>query len=323
MDVTVARAIMDDKVDIGNTIAMMSFAAVVSTGSFSAAANLLGYSKAAVSRQISRLEEAAGMKLLDRTTRTVTVTPAGREMYQHCARIADEVNEANRVMTGMLSRPRGDLKVNAPVVASLFNITQAIPAFLHEYPDIRLFMNLSDSKADLLKGNFDVAFWVGEPYDVTLDTVKLCDYEMVLAASVDYLDRRGRPATAAELKEHLCILETHLSRIGEWRLSADEIISVNRGALTSNSVRLTREAMLAGMGIGYLPRFLLESDIAAGRIEVLLPDVVSQRLPLYLLFSRGNYALSKVRAFVDYLTAAISDAPSSASGRGIRLASAV
>jgi len=97
----------EDKLDINNVIAMMSFAAVVSTGGFSTAAAALGYSKAAVSRRIARLEASVGMKLLDRTTRTVSLTPAGREMYAWCSRIVDEVNEANRVMTGMVQRPRG------------------------------------------------------------------------------------------------------------------------------------------------------------------------------------------------------------------------
>jgi len=314
---------MEDKLDVGNAIAMMSFSAVVSSGSFSAAAKTLGYSKAAVSRQISRLESSIGLKLLDRTTRTVTLTPAGREMYARCARIVDEVSEANQAMSGMLSKPRGDLKVNAPVVASLFNITQVIPGFLRKYPDVRLVMNLSDTKADLLKGKFDVAFWVGEPYDSTLDAVRLCEYEMVLAASVDYLDRNGRPSTPADLKDHICILETHISRLGEWRLSADDVVAVSRGPLASNSVRMTREATLSGMGISYLPRFLIEDDIAAGALEVLLSDVVSERVPLYLIFPKGNYVMAKVRAFVDFFTAETKNASFPIRKSGILLASAV
>ncbi|BAV64423.1 LysR family transcriptional regulator [Sphingobium cloacae] len=314
---------MDDKLDIGNAIAMMSFAAVVSSGSFSAAAKTLGYSKAAVSRQISRLESTIGLKLLDRTTRTVTLTPAGREMYARCARIVDEVSEANQVISGMLSRPRGDLKVNAPVVASLFNVTQIVPLFLRKYPDVRLIMNLSDTKADLLKGKFDIAFWVGDAYDSDLDAVKLRDYGMCLVASARYLDKHGRPSSAADLKEHLCILETHLSRLGEWRLSPDEIVSVNRGALASNSVRMTREATLAGMGIAYLPRFLIEDDIVTGELEVLLPDIVSERMPLHLIFPKGNYQLAKVRAFVDFFLAEIENGPISQRKSGIPLASAV
>lgn len=296
---------MDEKLDVDNAVAMMSFAAVVETGSFSAAAEAMGFSKAAVSRQIARLESSVGLKLLDRTTRTIALTPAGRQIYDRCARIVDEVNEANQVLAGMTSKPRGELRINAPVVSSLFRVTEVIPIFLNMYPDVRVYLNLSDSKADLLRGRFDVAFWVDEPYDDALEAVKLCDFEMALAASSGYLRRHGRPATAAELKDHQCLIETHLSRPGEWRLSSDQVVSVSRGPLTSNSVRVTRQAMLAGMGLAYLPRFLIEEDLAAGRLEVVLPHAVSHRLPLYVLFPKGHYMLSKVKVFVDLFQAEI------------------
>jgi DNA-binding transcriptional LysR family regulator len=295
---------MDEKLDIGNAVAMMSFAAVVDTGSFSAAAEAMGCSKAAVSRQIARLENSVGLKLLDRTTR-IALTPAGRQIHDRCARIVDEVNEANQVLAGMLSKPRGELKISAPVVSSLFRVTEVIPEFLKKYPDVRIFLNLSDTKADLIRGRFDVAFWVGDLYDDELEAVKLCDFEMVIAGSAEYLRKHGRPATPAELKDHQCIIETHLSRPSEWRLSSDHVVTISRGPLTSNSVRITREAILEGMGLGYLPRFLIEDDLAAGRLELVLPQVVSHRLPLYLMFPKGHYVLSKVKVFVDYLSAEI------------------
>ncbi|MEA1674613.1 MULTISPECIES: LysR family transcriptional regulator [Nitrospirillum] len=294
---------MDDKIEVGNAVALMSFAAVVSTGSFSAAAKWLNCSKAAVSRQIAQLESDAGTKLLDRTTRSISVTPAGQQIYDRCARIIDEVNEANQVMAGMLTTPRGDLKVNAPVVASLFRVTEFIPQFLTQHPDVRVHLNLSDSQVDLLRGHFDAAFWVGEPYDSALDAVKLCEYDMVLAGSPDYFAKHGTPSSPAELKEHDCVVETHLSRPGEWQLSKDLVVPVVRGQLTSNSVRMTRQAILAGMGIAFLPRFLLEQDIAGNRLEVVLSNHVSAKVPLYLIFPRGNYLLAKVKAFVDFLSA--------------------
>ena len=294
---------MDQKLDVDNAVAMMSFAAVVDTGSFSAAAEAMGLSKAAVSRQLARLENSVGLKLLDRTTRTIALTPAGRQIYDRCARIVDEVNEANQVLAGMTSKPRGELRINAPVVSSLFRVTDVIPEFLKTYSEVRIYLNLSDSKADLLRGRFDVAFWVDEPYDAALEAVKLCDFEMALAASTEYLQARGRPSTAAELKEHQCLIESHLSRPGEWRLSSDQVVAVSRGPLTSNSVRVTREAMLAGMGLAYLPRFLIEADLASGRLELVLPQIVSHRLPLYVMFPKGHYMLSKVKAFVDYFQA--------------------
>ena len=292
---------MSNNVEVSNAVAMMAFAAVVRNGSFSAAADWLKCSKAAVSRQIARLEHNFGVRLLDRTTRTISLTPAGREVYERCARIVDEVNEANNVMAGMLNTPRGDLKINAPVVSSLFRITQAFPQFLQRYPDVRVHINLSDSHADLLQGSFDAAFWVGEPYDSALHAVKLREYPMVLAGSPDYFARRGMPASPAELKEHDCIIETHLSRPGEWRLSHDQVVTVRSGRMSSNSVRMTREATLAGMGICFLPRFLLNDDIAAKRAIPILDDHVSAVLPLYVMFPQGHYILAKVKALVDFL----------------------
>ena len=314
---------MDEKPDLGNVMAMMSFAAVVSTGGFSSAAKMLGYSKAAVSRQIAKLEQSIGVRLLDRTTRSVTLTPAGREMYARCARIVEEVSEANQVISGMVSRPRGELKINAPVVSSLFDLTSILPRFLKAYPDVRLFVNLSDSKVDLIKGRFDVAFWMGEHFDSSLDSVRLRNYPMVLVASRNYLEGAGRPTAPNDLKEHTCIVETHISKVGEWRLSDGVTVAVNRGPLTSNSVRMTREATLEGLGISYLPRFLVEEDIVADRLEALLPDLVSERVPLHIIFPRGNYALSKVRAFVDFVRAEMHDESDDNTGGLLALASAI
>lgn len=311
---------MRDKVQVGNVVAMISFAAVAASGSFSAAAEQLNCSKAAVSRQIARLENAIGVKLLTRTTRTVALTPAGRELYGRCARIVDEVNETNQIMSGMLTSPRGDLRINAPVVSTLFRITEIIPRFVKQFPDVRVHVNLSDSKVDLLHGSFDAAFWVGEPYDSALEAVKLRDYEMVLAGAPEYFRRKRRPTTPADLKEHDCIIETHLSRPGEWQLSSDQTISVSRGPLTSNSVRLTREAILAGMGIAYLPRFLLAEDLAAKRLSAVLSEYVSERLPLYVIFPKGHYVLAKVKAFVDFLAKAINEKPAQANGQAARSA---
>jgi DNA-binding transcriptional LysR family regulator len=314
---------MEDKPDLGNVMAMISFAAVVSTGGFSSAAKLLGYSKAAVSRQIAKLEQNTGVRLLDRTTRSVALTPAGREMYGRCARIVDEVNEANQIITGMVTQPRGDLKVNAPVVASLFDLTSIIPRFLHTYPEVRLLLNLSDSKVDMLKGRFDVAFWMGDPFDSSLESVRLRVYPMVLVAAPDYLERAGRPTSPNDLKDHTCIVETHLSPVGEWRLSDDISVAVNRGPLTSNSVRMAREATLQGLGVSFLPRFLVEDDIGAGRLETLLTDIVTESIPLHIIFPRGNFALSKVRAFVDFVRSEMVEGNDGGQGATLGLASAI
>lgn len=296
---------MSDKIEIGNVVSMISFATVVRTGSFSAAAEELNCSKAAVSRQIARLEASIGVKLLMRTTRQIALTAAGQEMYVRCARIVDEVNETNQLMGGMLTKPRGELKVNAPVVTTLFRITAMIPQFLRQYPDVRVHLNLSDSKVDLLHGGFDIAFWFGEPYDASLDSVKLRSFEMVVCASPDYLKRHRRPENPADLKNHECIVETHLFKPGEWRISDNQTIRISRGPLVSNSVRTSHEAALAGIGLAFLPRFVAAESIAAGHLIPVLTDDVSAEVPLYLIFPKAHYQLAKVRTFVDFMSAAV------------------
>ena len=180
-----------------------------------------------------------------------------------------------------------------------------IPRFVKQYPDVRVHINLSDSKVDLLHGTFDAAFWVGEPYDSALEAVKLREFEMVLAGAPEYFRRRRKPTTPTEFKEHDCIIETHLSRPGEWRLSNDQTISVGRGPLTLEQCADDARGYPRGMGIAFLPRFIVAEDIAEKRLIAILTDYVSARLPLYIMFPNGHYVLAKVKAFVDYLSASI------------------
>ncbi|MBS0393142.1 MAG: LysR family transcriptional regulator [Proteobacteria bacterium] len=301
---------MRDNVDIGNAVAMMSFATVVNCGSFSGAARMLNCSKAAVSRQVARLEERIGIQLLVRTTRQVSVTPAGQEFYTRCARIVDEVTETNQLMAGMLTTPRGELKVNAPVVSTLFRIPEVIPGFVKRYRDVRVNLSLSDSKVDLLAGGFDVAFWMGEPYDPALDAVRLRSFEMVACCSPEYRRARGQPATPADLRDHDCIVETHLSKPGEWRLADKLEVQIGKQwRLMSNSARMSRQAMLAGLGIAFLPRFVVEEDLEAGRLVPVLAQYVTAKLEFYVIFPKSHYLLAKVKAFVDYVTEEFADEP--------------
>jgi DNA-binding transcriptional LysR family regulator len=298
---------MADKLEIGNVVSMIAFATVVRTGSFSAAAEELNCSKAAVSRQVARLEQSIGAKLLTRTTRQIALTAAGHEIFSRCTRIVDEVNEANRLMGGMLTSPRGELKVNAPVVTTLFRITSMIPLFLKQYPDVRIHLNLSDSRVDLLNSGFDVTFWLGEPYDTSLDAVKLRSFEMVICGSPEYFKTHKKPLDPSDLKHHACIMETHLFRPGEWRIADKETVKVSRGPLTCNSVRTSHDAALAGIGLAFLPRFIATEDISKGRLIPVLTDRVSARLPMYLLFPKTHYQLAKVRAFIDFMSANVTD----------------
>lgn len=294
--------IMSNDISLSNLSAMVAFATIVDTGSFSGAAKLLGCSKAAISRQIARLEETNGVRLLHRTTRKVTPTPAGNEYYTRCARIVDEVNEANQLMAGMVSAPRGELNVNAPVVFTLFHTKKLITEFIKRYPEVKVNLSLSDNKVDLLKEGFDVVFWLGEPYDSTLDSVKLGAFDMIVCGSPKYFKEHGEPDDPTALKKHECIIETHLSRPGEWRLSESVTVKVRGRRLVTNSVRIARDSVLEGIGIAFLPSFIVDEDIRKGRLKVVLTDFVDMQLPMHVIFPKSQYLLAKVRVFIDFLS---------------------
>ena len=296
---------MSNDLSLKNLSAMIAFASIVDTGSFSAAAKLLGCSKAGVSRQIARLEKATGVKLLHRTTRKVTPTPAGKGYYTRCARIVDEVNEANQLMAGMVSTPRGELKVNAPVVFTLFKTKKLITEFIKRYPEVKVNLTLSDNKVDLLKEGFDVAFWLGDPYDSNLDSVRLGSFDMIVCGSPKYFKENGVPKDPAELKKHECIIETHLSRPGEWRLSDSLTVTIQGRRLLTNSVRVACESVLEGVGLAFLPSFIVSDDINKGRLKSVLTDYVDAQLPMHIIFPTSQYLLAKVRVFIDFLSEVI------------------
>lgn len=293
---------MSNDLSLHNLTAMVTFATVVDSGSFSAAAEILGCSKAAVSRQIARLEESTGVKLLHRTTRKVAPTPAGSQYYTRCARIVDEVNEANQLMAGMVTAPRGELTVNAPVVFTLFHTKRLITEFIKRYPEVKVNLKLSDNKVDLLKEGFDVAFWLGEPYDSTLNAVKLGTFEMIVCGSPKYFEKHGEPKDPADLKKHECIIETHLSRPGEWRLSENLTVKIRGRRLVTNSVRVASEAVCEGIGIAFLPSFMVDQDIRKRKLKKVLTDSVDMQLPMHVLFPKSQYLLAKVRVFIEFLS---------------------
>jgi DNA-binding transcriptional LysR family regulator len=274
----------------------------VNAGSFSRAADELGCSKAAVSRQIARLEEAIGVKLLNRTTRRIALTPTGKTFYARCARIVDEVNETNQLISGMLGEPTGELRIKAPVVFTLFQSTsELIPRFLKRYTDVNIELRLSDRKVDLLEEGFDVAFWFGEPYDTSLDTVKLASFPMVLCGSPQYLKKYGIPKDPADLTDHFGVLETHFSRPGKWQFTKDQAIDVQNSRIQTNSVRIARVSALNGVGLAFLPSFIVADDLKAGKLKAVLSDQVKAELPLYVVYPKQQYQLARVRVFIEFL----------------------
>jgi DNA-binding transcriptional LysR family regulator len=283
---------------------MEAFARVAETGSFSEAARRLGTSKSLVSRQLAALEAELGVRLLHRTTRSLTLSEEGRSYHAEVVRILAEIQDANLSVSRMQASPRGRLRVNAPMSFSFLHLAPAIPDFLRRYPDVDLDMTLNDRYVDLIEEGFDLAVRIGVLADSTLVARKLAPMRPMICASPAYLKERGVPNTPNDLRNHLCLCNSTNALVDEWRLADGNgrpLIVQIRGRLRANNGDTLRVAALQGMGLVYLPSFYVGGDLQAGTLVSVLSHFMSQDAGIYAVYPHSRHLLPKVRAFVDFL----------------------
>ncbi len=290
---------MRNNVYLHNLPALVVFATVVDKGNLTKAAEELVCSKAAVSRHISNLEERIGFKLLHRTTRQVSLTQQGKELYECCSNIINSMEEANLLIEGIITEPRGALRITAPLAFTLLKTKEAIPRYIKKYEQVSVELTLADHEVDLLPEGFHLAFWVGEAYDPTFKKVRVHTFKKIICASPEYLQAHGTPLTPEDLLKHNCIQEEHQGKVASWILGPKNIINVNGNTLKTNSGRVAREGALAGLGIAYLPSYLVDEDLASGTLVSLLEEHVTVDLPLYILYPESHHHMAKVLSFVD------------------------
>jgi len=290
--------------DIANQ--MILFANVVDHGSFSATARSLGQSPSAVSKQISHLEDRLGVRLLNRSTRTISLTEAGRPFYARCAEIAAGVSEAESLAVSMGSRPQGTLRIAASVAFAKALLVPALPPFLKAHPDLRIMLDLTDRHVDLAESDHDVAIRFSEQMDdPTVIARKLTDNERLLCASPDYVAAHGQPQSPEDLGQHNCL---RISTVDDWNLwhfqQADQLLEHKAaGNFEADSADGIYHAALAGLGIARLSSYLVRSDIECGRLVHLLPGHREDRTEIFAVYSSRRNLSPKVRVFVDYLVA--------------------
>jgi DNA-binding transcriptional LysR family regulator len=282
------------------------FARVVEANGFTAAARALGLSKAAVSKQVARLEDRLGVRLLNRSTRRLGLTEAGRDFYERAQRVLAELDEAEQAATSRQVNPRGLLRVNAPVTFGVGHLCSLLPDFMRRYPEIKLDLVLNDRYVDLIDEGFDLAVRVGlGPLpDSSLVARRLFAARHAVCAAPAYLERRGVPRTPADLASHDCLLYSYLSTGEEWRFfdPGGRPVGVRiAGPMRANNGDALRHAARAGLGIVYSPAFLVEEDLAAGRLEPVLVDWRTPEAAVYAVYPPGRPLGAKVRVFVDYL----------------------
>lgn len=287
------------------------FAQVVEACSFTEAARRLGMSKAAVSKQVSRLEERLGARLLNRTTRKLSLTEVGSAFYERCARIVAEAEEAELAVTRLHATPRGTLKVGAPVNFGMQYLAPQLPAFMSRYPELRVDIEFNDRFVDLVEEGYDVAVRVADLPDSSLIARKLAETRAVVCAAPSYWDTHGRPEHPHDLAKHNCFAYSYLSTRNEWRFSGPEgPVSVRvSGSLTANNGDVLRQAAVAGVGVVAAPLFMACDDLRSGALEPVLPDFEADTRGVYAVYPHNRHLSAKVRAFVDHLVETLGQAP--------------
>ena len=284
---------------------MAVFAKVAETKSFSTAAERLGLSKSAVSKHVTRLERALKARLLNRTTRRLSLTEVGATFYEHCARMLAEAEAAELAVSRLYAAPRGVVRITSPAAFGNVQVAPAIPDLIARYPELTVQIVMNDRPVDLVEEGYDVAIRVTDQPPPGVVARKLMTVRWIVCAAPAYLLEHGTPRTPQELKEHNCLFYSFLESSIEWRFHSRQGDSKVRvaGNFTANNSEAIREVALKGAGIALLPSFLVNPDLADGRLkQVLAGHEVAGAVgnDVYALFLPTRYLSPKVRAFVDF-----------------------
>jgi len=284
-------------------------AAVVEGGSFARAAEALGLTPSGVSRAIARLEARIGVRLLDRTTRSLNLTDEGRLLYANINPLVLGIEDAVTRAAGSSGSVRGRLRVNTDAFTSRLLLSPHIRRFLELYPELSLELIARDQLGDLVAEGFDVAVRFGEPASSSLIARKLIDTRIVTVATPDYLKRHGRPAKPTDLANHVCIQvrDPFTGQPFPWEFQRGrKLIQVpTSGRLLLTDVGTILGTCLSGVGIAQIKALGIQELLDGGRLIDLFPDWPDERFPLYALYPSRHLPAAKVRAFIDFVMAAI------------------
>lgn len=279
------------------------FAAIAEGKSLSAAARRLSLTRGTVTRRLAALEERLQVRLVQRTTQSLHLTEAGTEYYRRTLPLLLSLQEAEKAVRELDKKPQGLIRVAAPVASVEKFISPAIISFMHLYPEVDIELVLTSDYGNLVSNKLDLALAVGSLHGKHDDLVArvLLRGPIVLAATPEYLQRHGTPQTPRDLQEHrlLLVLPPDDKKAALPLLAGGEIPIQNPRLLT-NTPDTTRLATLSGLGIGWLPRLLIEEDLQNGDLEVLMTDLVGDSIPVSLIYPSRTYLSSKVRALINH-----------------------
>ena len=284
--------------------AMSLVVAVTETGSFSAASRKLAVPVATVSRKVSELEARLKAELFQRSSRRMSLTDAGRSYIDACKRIIEQVDDAERELSGEYRSPKGDLTVTAPWGLGHTHLLPLAVEFLREYPDIALRLALTDRIVNMVDENVDVAIRIGALPDSSMMATRVGSIRVVVCASPAYLAARGRPETLDDLHDHDCITIDDVAPPTAWKFAngSRSIVVPIRTRLTVNTSEAAVLAAVAGAGLARVMSYKMDAAKRAGTLDVVLDDFEPEPLPAHIVYAQRKIAPVKLRAFLNWMT---------------------
>ena len=283
--------------------ALQAFVKIVELGSLTAAAERLELSRSVLTKHLAALERHYGTRLLQRTTRTLSLTEAGRTLHEGLVPLLGDLEALEQRLQEGHERPRGRLRVSAPLTFGVRHLAPLVSSFLHEYPEVAIDLELSDRQVRLVEEGFDLAVRIGDLSDSSLVAQPLGAVELFICAAPAYLQRHGRPEHPAELREHRCLLYSYASDGDLWEFQRDDErlqIKVS-GPLRANNGSVLQQGALGGHGIIRQPDFLVGDGLAAGRLERLFAPWYTQAIAIHALYPHRRLVPAKVRLFIAWL----------------------
>ncbi|MCK5745781.1 MAG: LysR family transcriptional regulator [Oricola sp.] len=292
--------------------ALRAFSQVVQAGGFAAAAREMKLSRSQVNKLVIGLEDELGAQLLNRTTRSVSATPAGKAFYERAAAILADLAEAEACLMDEQDEPQGDLRINAPMSFGTMHLGRALADFMAMNPKIRVELNLTDRFIDPVEEGFDMTLRIAEPRDApSLIDHQIIEARRVVCASPDFLKRHGEPESPRALGDLPCLHYGNLRAGNQWRLIGPEgeiNARVNTVFLSNNAVVL-RDAAVCGLGIALLPTFIAGAELQEGRLVTLLNDYRPPAIFITLLYPPNRHMSPRIRALVAFLYERFGDKP--------------
>ncbi len=283
---------------------MTIFVEVVNSQSFTAAANKIGLSRAQISKSVQQLENHLGSRLLNRTTRRISLTEIGRDYYERCKLILLDVAELEEVASQQATKAHGRLTISAPTSFGILQLSDVIPAYLKHYPEVQISLSLTDRFIDVVSEGFDLVLRIAKLEDSSLIARKIAPCKRLYCASPEYLKKNGIPEVPHDLTRHQCLSYSNELKPDSWTLLGDnssEVIKVS-GPVCSDNGDILKTSAVAGLGITLLPSFIVNAELQSGRLQQVLARYCPPEIFIYALYPSRRYLSAKVRTFIDFLS---------------------